>query len=536
MNILLKANKRVELCILYLRKHLSGLNFVSKEHTAWIKVLVSVFLLLGLIGILNHEMWRDELQAWMIAKDSLSLTDLYRNLRYEGHPGLWYIFLYAITRFSDRPLAMQCLHLLIATGTVYVFAKLSPFTKLQKILFTFGYFPFYEYHLISRNYSLGVLLIFLFCHFFTKPKRNYLLLSIILAFLANINVYSLIIAISLAITIIFEKIFDKNSDFARRLSFINIVILACSITIAIVQIVPPNDAKFQGIVKQDLTLTNHINYFLFTILPSVWQSYIPIPNFFDYNFWNTNIFIQNDNSKLILVCVCLLSLVLLISAIAIFNEKPVVLFAYTFGTCGLLWFAYEKFFGSLRHHGHLFVLFIACVWISTFYHRSNHSIIYPINGLSKFLSDRKNKYISFLLCIHFLTGIYAYSMDLIYPFSASKEVVEFIDRQQLKNTLIIGSQDNEVSPIAALLNKPIYYLESDKFGSFINWNKKKKLDFEAVAPAKISRLIKQNHKSALLILSYKLDVKIPELHITEIYNSSQSIVPGETYYLYQVTL
>lgn len=535
MNILLKANKRVELFILYLRKHLSGLNFVSKEDATWIKVLVSIFLLLGLIGILNHEMWRDELQAWMIAKDSLSLTDLYRNLRYEGHPSLWYIFLYVITRFTDNPLAMQFLHLLIANGTIYVFAKFSPFTKLQKILFTFGYFPFYEYHLISRNYSLGVLLIFLFCHSFTKSRRNYLILSIILAFLANTNVYGLIIAISLAITIIFEKLFSKSSDPINRLSFTNIAILTCSITIAIVQIVPPNDAKFQGIVKQNLTLINHINYFLFTILPSVWKSYIHIPNFFDYNFWNTNIFINDDSSKLILVCVCLLSLVLLLSAIALFNQKPVVLFAYTFGTCSLLWFAYEKFFGSLRHHGHLFVLFIACVWISTFYPESDRAVIYPIKGLSKFLSDRKNTYINILLCIHLLSGVYAYSMDLIHPFSASKEVAKFLSRQQLNDVLIIGSQDNEVSPIAALLNKPIYYLESDRFGSFINWNQKKKLDFKAAASNKISTLTKQNDKTVLLILSHKLDVKIPDIYLTEIYNSSQSIAPGETYYLYQVT-
>ena len=143
MDVLLKANKRLNRSILGLRKQISWLNFAYKEDTAWINVLVIAFLVLGLIGVFNHEMWRDELQAWMIARDSSSLIDLYNNLRYEGHPSLWYIFLYAITRFTDNPLAMQLFHLLIASGTIYVFAKFSPFTKLQKILFTFGYFPFY---------------------------------------------------------------------------------------------------------------------------------------------------------------------------------------------------------------------------------------------------------------------------------------------------------------------------------------------------------------------------------------------------------
>jgi hypothetical protein len=533
MDVLLKANKRLNRSILGLRKQISWLNFASQEDTAWINVLVIVFLVLGLIGILNHEMWRDELQAWMIARDSSSLIDLYNNLRYEGHPSLWYIFLYAITKFTDNPLAMQLFHLLIASGTIYVFAKFSPFTKLQKILFTFGYFPFYEYHLISRNYSLGILLIFLFCHFFTQQQRNYLLLSVILAFLANTNVYSLIIAISLAITIVFEKFCTKSSA-TKRLNFTNIAILTCGIAIAIVQIIPPTDAKFQGIAKQDLTPINHINYLLFTILPSVWKSYIPIPNFLNYNFWNTNAFINDSSSKLILLCICLLSLLLLLSAIALFNQKPVVLFAYTFGTCLLIWFAYEKFFGSLRHHGHLFILFIACIWISTFYPESNRPVISFIKGAAKFLSDRKNQYVNFLLCIHLLTGIYAYSMDLIYPFSASKEVAKFITDSQLQNNLIIGSQDNEVSPIAALLKQPIYYFESSRYGSFINWNQRKNLDFQAVAPTKLNRLIQQDNRKSLLILSHKLNQEIPGLHLTEIYNSSQSIAPGETYYLYQV--
>jgi hypothetical protein len=48
-----------------------------------------LFFLLSLNTILHHEMWRDELQAWLIARDSDSIAQLFfQNLRYEGHPGL----------------------------------------------------------------------------------------------------------------------------------------------------------------------------------------------------------------------------------------------------------------------------------------------------------------------------------------------------------------------------------------------------------------------------------------------------------------
>ena len=123
-------------------------------------LLVSIFFILGSIGILNHAMWRDEINVWLIARDSASIMELFSNIKYEGHPGLWYICLYLLNQITHNPVIMQIFHLLLATGVIYIFVKLSPFTRLQKVLFCFGYLPFYEYLLISRNYAIGVLLTF----------------------------------------------------------------------------------------------------------------------------------------------------------------------------------------------------------------------------------------------------------------------------------------------------------------------------------------------------------------------------------------
>ncbi len=48
----------------------------SQGDNAFAAMLTLAFVSLALIGILNHEMWRDELQAWLIARDSLSISDL----------------------------------------------------------------------------------------------------------------------------------------------------------------------------------------------------------------------------------------------------------------------------------------------------------------------------------------------------------------------------------------------------------------------------------------------------------------------------
>src|SRR5690242_13054728 len=57
--------------------------------------LAIVFFVLCLLRTLAHVMWRDELQAWMIARESHSLAELFYNARYEGHPALWFLLLYA---------------------------------------------------------------------------------------------------------------------------------------------------------------------------------------------------------------------------------------------------------------------------------------------------------------------------------------------------------------------------------------------------------------------------------------------------------
>ncbi len=99
----------------------------------------------------------------MISRDSSSISQLLANARFEAHPALWYLCLFALSRFTHAPEAMQVLNLLIGAGAVLLLARFSPFTSLQKILFAFGYFPFFEYGAISRDYQLGNLFLFGFC-------------------------------------------------------------------------------------------------------------------------------------------------------------------------------------------------------------------------------------------------------------------------------------------------------------------------------------------------------------------------------------
>lgn len=81
--------------------------------SAWVRLNARVLTLLALYALAIgfalywHATWRDEMQAWLIVRDSADLPALFHNLRYEGHPALWYLLLMPLTRLSRDPALMQ---------------------------------------------------------------------------------------------------------------------------------------------------------------------------------------------------------------------------------------------------------------------------------------------------------------------------------------------------------------------------------------------------------------------------------------------
>jgi hypothetical protein len=62
-----------------------------------------VFFIVSAWGIYHHELWLDEAQHFLIARDSESLRSLYFNMQYDGHVRLWNYLLYFITHYiSDN--------------------------------------------------------------------------------------------------------------------------------------------------------------------------------------------------------------------------------------------------------------------------------------------------------------------------------------------------------------------------------------------------------------------------------------------------
>ena len=557
-------------------------------------ILVCSFFILGFIGIINHELWQDEMQAWMIATDSTSIPDLFKNLKYEGHTALWYLCLRFLNLFADNPFIMQAFHLIIATINIGTFVLFSPFNKLQKVLFTFGYFPFYEYNILSRNYNLGVLFIFCFCALFSTRKTNYIPLSVIVALLAHTNIFGLIIAIALQLTLLLETFVEPNLSFKRWDFIAGFVIVVSSIVAAIIQLRPPTTGVQGNLIAPDTTVwqtifaqISDLNR-LMELISNVWKAYFPI-----YQFSSSletvvlislsialsaiafRILIERAAIRFLSIAVSvvlifilalepsnlplevvnmpallgsLVSFVILFWFGLLFVRQPIILFLYIAGTLGIFLFTYFIYYSdNLRHTGHFFLLFLICFWLQK--SRDINWFFFKDKLELPSIDRYSNQVIIVILSLHLITGIVAYTNDLIRPFSMSKATASYIEQTKLDTLPIMAVPDERVSAIAGYLDREVYYPQSDRWGSFVIWDSKRRnvTAEEIVEPSEerqlikrnvlqqVDKIVEKNPTDVLLVSTAPINFGIPSLKITSIKQFTYNTIGREkSYRLYLI--
>jgi hypothetical protein len=486
-----------------------------------IRLLVAAFFALGLLLILRHVLWQDEWQAWLLVRDSRSLAELFHNLRYEGHPGLWYLPLYVLSRFTAQPLAMQLLHLTLATATVYVFLRFAPFTRLQKTLFIFGYFPFFEYAVISRSYTAGVLLLFTYCAVFPRTfPRKHLVLAGLLFLLCQTSIYGLLVALALGAALLVGELTDNRPSLApsKYQLLAAAVILAAGVGLSILQLLPPPDS---GVVlgwKFDLDGRHAVR-----TLGTIWGSYVPVPAW-QAHFWETNL-IGNPYLKLGL------SLLLLGFAFCLFWRQPAALTLLALGTLAILSFTYTKYIGSIRHHGHLFLLLVAGLWLSGYYPlRDDRPGI--LHRITDFCRRHRQGFIAALLGAQLLAGLLATGLSLGQPFSAGRETARYIKAQGWADKLIAGDEDDAASVVSGYLERPIFSLCSNRWCTFVISDQQRQ-NLEAPEALQKARELAECHRQEVLLVMNR-EIKTPAAEAMMLRRFTRSTVPAETYYLYLV--
>ncbi|MGN6566544.1 MAG: hypothetical protein ACTHJ0_01260, partial [Flavipsychrobacter sp.] len=156
-----------------------------------IKYLFSVVFILYalavLYGVVKHEPWRDEAQAWLLARDT-SFSELLKMLPSEGHPPLWYLLLIPLTKSGMPYMSMNILNGLIMMAAMYLLLFRTKMPLIIKLAIPFSYFYFYEYSIIARDYGLVVFFCMAIVSLYPKRLDKPILYSVCIAGLYNSHV------------------------------------------------------------------------------------------------------------------------------------------------------------------------------------------------------------------------------------------------------------------------------------------------------------------------------------------------------------
>lgn len=440
---------------------------VNVSHHKFEYWLVFVFACLSLIGVLHHEMWRDELQAWTLARDSSSLADLWRNMRTEPHPMLWHTLLWVLTRYTRNPVAMQYLHWLIAVASVYVFVRCSPFTILQKTLFCFGYYPLFEYCMIARNYSLCMPLLFSFCWLMQRQPRSYLAFGWVIGLMCCTHVYDWPLAAASFVVLTWSFISSPMERQQVRRHWRKVVTAGSILTLwALVAGTQMFGYSRQMQIRHQAPPSLHLNR-ITEPLTGVWRGLIPIPRSgSEMSFWNSNL-LADDGSLTGRGLALFLSssLVVLLSALFWWWSRRAFLM-YSLGTLSLLALQVGTGIGSMRHNGRHWLLLLASCWLaldeSPAPHFTRLAAFWKRHGAHLF-----GDLITFILAAHVLAGGIFYWGDIRLPFSTAKATVQFLADNRLTDKPVIVSHDAWATSISGYLGRKVYAVDSGRMHSFL---------------------------------------------------------------------
>jgi hypothetical protein len=152
----------------------------------------------------------------------------------------------------------------------------------------------------------------------------------------------------------------------------------------------------------------------------------------------------------------------------------------------------------------------------------------------RFFDRYRSQFVTVVLVVQVIAGVYAYTMDLFHPFSEAKAVAQYLRRQQLDRSFIAGGIDVFTQSVSGHLDQPIFYPERDRMGTYISSDNSS----QRLSPQQyLDRVVRQpGVEKAVFVLNFPLQEPLPSLpgwNLQELARFDRGIVKVENFYLYQ---
>ena len=433
-----------------------------------ILIVLGAYGVVSAVGLHYHELFLDEAHHFLVSRDSPSLGDFYYNLRYDGHPRLWGALLYLITHFiTTDPVGMQVLQWLFVMAGAYVLLRYGPFALWMKVVILAGYYFLYEYNVLSRNYAIGIWMLWLCCHLLRDAERNAWWIGALILLMCNAHLFFSFASIGIFLFLLVD--WWKRRWRVGRLMVVAIF-FAVGLTTAIIQAQTPSvdNVNMTPVHAGEWLSGKNLKFAAGALV----QGWLPVPQVNGGRFWNTG---WLNGGHLGRVVPWLLFLALLgFPAVVLRRRLAAMVFYYSGVGLMLLFFVVTQMTAN-RYFGMVYIFFLAAAWLMA--EGSG-----PVEGSGMVLSPvsipggrvlRRWWWIGWLgiLLVQVLVGVYAFEEDVRRPFSQSRNTAEYLAGLQPAGRTIVLDGYTAGPQLCAYLREKLYCLATGVEGSYCVWRK-----------------------------------------------------------------
>lgn len=475
-------------------------------------------MLLLALCLLRHTFWRDESEAWLIARSSRNLPELIANTRYEGHPPLWHLLLYAITRFSWNPDWMKPLNLVLygLASAMVLYCRRLPI--LFRACLPFTYFLLFEYGEIARNYLPGIVLL-LFATLQIADGEGRLrrwCIPVALGLAALTSLHAMVISLALAAGYglsLFESGAPEGEAPNRRgivgrVAGMAFVLFCAALSAALIK--PPADSGVMvgnAPIGRVAALVAAGKFFA--------KAYLPLPVFHTM-FWNESYYDEQPHHLGIGVDLAGWGLFVLFS-VAFFNSGARRFFVL--GSAALIGVMVVSQRNFMRHVGWLFVCFLLAM---------------VLDGRLGRIPGWKSLLLSAMLAVQLLAGLFAAALGLKYPFSAAKQVANYLSDNQMEKAPLVFEPDYVGLSVEAYLHSvDEYSIEEGRPISFTMWDRREALNQHIPSREELDAIAPHGPKPVLITAKPLKAQQIKRAQVAELAHFESRINEFDAYYIYR---
>ncbi len=493
-------------------------------------VVMLCYSIITFIILLFHESWRDEAQAWLIARD-LNIIDIFRQMKYEGHPVIWYLILVPFAKLGLPYVTVKIVSWLISNIAVWLILKKAPFNLILKILFIFSMPMIYLYPSISRSYCLIPLAITIVAIYFGQRHEKPIQYILSILFLANTHVIMYgMVGILLLLFYIEELLQNRktNSKEQKKKVYISLIVIIVGLILTLIPII------ISMLTNTDVSLTSNTSIFEDTKL-KMENAYEKIM---------TGCFGENE---LILKIVAIALIILLCYEIRYHFKNALIIIC----TEGLQFLIYTYvYMGSEQRVSTLILLMMFIFWVQSNNKINKGNISETEKELinnQKYIKKQRRKarltdiaeyILVFVLIINVVNGMVAVNKEIKTTYSSSYETAEWIKENLEDDSIFICTNMPLSSAIIPYIDKEVFWSpQTLDYFSFTSWDENYRTGYSL---RDLQKRVKDNFEAdqnLYLIYTYDFDemtMNFLEIqgYITEIFESDVSV--QEEYTIYKI--